>query len=103
MFGRLFWKLILAFSVAVAVALLLIALRTRRSDLVVSGARGGTYRELRFGGGNVGVMTIPGWPVEQRWRAGRPPAANPADLKIGRIPQSAAGPTLALLDGAAFT
>ena len=58
MLGRVIWKLVLALSVALAIALIVMNVRTWRSDLVISAAGSGTYRELRLGHGRVGVTLI---------------------------------------------
>jgi hypothetical protein len=101
MLARVIWKIILALCVVLAIALVVTGLRTRRSDLVASGASNGTYRELRIGGGGVGLTAIPQWPDAEKVRVGRPPGA-----RVSPLPQTvtpAPGPTFTLLDGTTMT
>ena len=105
MLARVVWKLVMALSVALAVALAALWVRTRGvgRDLVVSGGRGGTYREVRVGGGRVGVTLVPGWPANERFRAGRPVSRNSAkDTYVPSKLFPALG-QLALLDGSRLT
>src|SRR5437773_4437468 len=77
MIARVIRKLVLALSVTLAIVLLLLWARTRHTDLVVSAAKAGTYRELRVGtGGKVALTLVPGWPDEERMTWGRPAASG---------------------------
>ena len=100
MLARVMCKSVVALSVVLALALMLLWLRTRRSDLVVSGARNGTYREVRMSGGRVGVTTIASWPTDERVRWGRP-VATPTNTNYGGFVPTRASQTRAvtLLDG----
>ena len=102
MLGRILWKCVLVLSLALAITLAILWLRTRTSDLIISGARHGTYREVRFAHGQVGVMMIPRWPIDERTRIGRP--AAPTDLAAHIITRGPSpGPTMSFLDGTTFT
>ena len=64
MLARVIHKLILSCSVIAAVAVIVLAVRCRRDgDLLVCGARFGTYHELRADSGGVSWMQLAGWPI----------------------------------------
>ena len=65
MLGRLIRKFILCLSVAVALALIVLALSSRRGDWVLSVARSGNYRELRSDRSHISFTNISGWNSDQ--------------------------------------
>src|SRR5207248_8153252 len=87
MLARIIRKFVLALSIAFAIALIVIAVSSRRGDLVIAGARGGTYHELRSDRGHVSYLRISGWT----------PATQP--LTSGRARQAAALESIVLLSG----
>ena len=95
MISRVIRKLIIGFSVALAIVLLLVWARTRKSDLVISMARGGTYRELRAGDGKLALMLVPGWPDDEPLSWGRP--RPPVDMRPPGFPRQRS--VITLLDG----
>src|SRR4030095_4377254 len=103
MIGRVILKLIVVVSLLLAIALLILWVRTRQSDLLISSASGGTYRELRMGRSELGFMLVSGWKNAQPTRLGRAP--RPSQETWITIPRSTApgaknAPnTFALFDG----
>src|SRR6476661_3379615 len=97
MFARVVGKLVLVLGVILAIALAGLWLGTRGvgRDLIMSIARGGTYGEVRFGGGRVGVTLVPRWPVDERLRAGRAVPRNHGNdvfLPASRLSPSSSQP-----------
>jgi hypothetical protein len=77
MIVRLIKKLIVVLSLLLGIALLILWSRTRHSDLLISGASGGTYRELRLGNSQIAFMFVMTWPEDQHVRFGRAVAREP--------------------------
>src|SRR5205085_222290 len=80
-----------AVSVAVALALIALALSSRRGDGVLSVARNGNYRELRSDRSHVSFTNISGWGSDQPAKRGR--VSRP-----GLEYDNAQPPTMLLLD-----
>src|SRR5438034_200889 len=79
MLGRLIRKFILACSVAAAIALIVLAVRSRHGDLVVSAAKNATYHELRADRRQIGYTQISRWALDEqpRWGQVNEPRIDP--------------------------
>ena len=102
MLGRLIRKFIIALSVAMALALVGLAICSRRADLVLSVARDGGYHELRSDRTHVSMTHITRWALNEPPSWGRAGEAKiDPNLFMSRRPgQSAARPlaNIVLLD-----
>src|SRR2546423_7480915 len=98
MLGRLIRKFILCLSVAIALALIVLALSSRRGDWVLSVARNGNYRELRSDPSHISFTNISGWTNDQPAKIGR---ANPRPATRDQV-ATGQSPTMTLLDRTGF-
>jgi hypothetical protein len=103
---RLIRKLILALSVLVAIALLVLWIRMRQNDLVLSSARFGTYREFRIGRSRTGVLFVTTWPKDEPARIGRvgkPSSSLFLKNPVATVSSATNENGLPLLDGSQLT
>jgi len=103
---RLIRKFILALSVLLAIALLVLWMRTRQNDLVLSSARFGTYRELRIGRSRLGVLFVSTWPKDEPARIGRvgkPSSSLFLNNPVATVTSATNENGLPLLDGSQIT